>query len=351
MKSLSSISTIAISTMVFSVVLTGNALAADEPQWAVGAKVLSADKTRCQPLQADCDGLHHGIGVFAEYDSRQLWSVETSYFQLWDVIQPEPLSARSHLRAIDVSAKIHWRLGSEASLYAKAGAMRWFAPSLVNTAIDDNQYNKRGWAPVLGAGMAFYFADNLSARLEYQWSPNLKLSSNTEFDLHLLSAGLSYRFGATPPSRSNSAAPQPGGQKPVALHVTTPVQTQVAAATEAAQTAPANLIALSIQFATNAATALTPAEPVLADIIRQLQQQPGARLRITGHADATGPAAHNMALSAQRAKSIADVLLRAGIAPQQLDISWAGDTLPVANNKTAAGRQLNRRVDIYLKQP
>lgn len=67
------------------------------------------------------------------------------------------------------------------------------------------------------------------------------------------------------------------------------------------------------------------------------------RVRISGHADSIGEEAYNVALSRRRARSIQKKLISSGIA-DRFELEAKGESDPVADNATAEGRQLNRRV-------
>ncbi|MCB1740003.1 MAG: OmpA family protein [Gammaproteobacteria bacterium] len=70
-----------------------------------------------------------------------------------------------------------------------------------------------------------------------------------------------------------------------------------------------------------------------------------AVLLIQGHADSTGPRAYNQALSERRARAVRDFLIeRFALDPVRLQVEGKGEDVPIASNRTAAGRQLNRRV-------
>ncbi len=84
------------------------------------------------------------------------------------------------------------------------------------------------------------------------------------------------------------------------------------------------------------------------DIARSLQRYPGTVVQVVGHTDSIGTAAHNAALSQNRAFSVADVLINSGVRSSRLRVSGAGSSQPVASNSTAAGRQQNRRVEIII---
>jgi outer membrane protein OmpA-like peptidoglycan-associated protein len=71
---------------------------------------------------------------------------------------------------------------------------------------------------------------------------------------------------------------------------------------------------------------------------------------LRGHADSIGTYKGNWVLSQKRSDKVKDYLVKRGV-PSNLIISTAfGSTEPIASNKTAAGRQQNRRVEIKLKE-
>jgi len=72
------------------------------------------------------------------------------------------------------------------------------------------------------------------------------------------------------------------------------------------------------------------------------------RVRVDGHADASGKAAYNQQLSERRAQSVAQVLASVGMQPGNIHTRGLGSTQPVADNRTSAGRTENRRVSIVV---
>ena len=69
----------------------------------------------------------------------------------------------------------------------------------------------------------------------------------------------------------------------------------------------------------------------------------------TGHTDSVGTDAYNQRLSERRAAAVKDYLVSKGIAASKITTIGKGESQPVATNKTAEGRQKNRRVDIEFK--
>ncbi|MFO0416240.1 MAG: OmpA family protein [Pseudomonadota bacterium] len=73
-----------------------------------------------------------------------------------------------------------------------------------------------------------------------------------------------------------------------------------------------------------------------------------ARVKVAGHTDDTGRPDYNDKLSQGRADSVAGYLASRGISTDQIKIESYSASRPVATNRTAAGRQLNRRVEVSL---
>ena len=73
------------------------------------------------------------------------------------------------------------------------------------------------------------------------------------------------------------------------------------------------------------------------------------KVRIEGHTDNTGAADFNTKLSQGRAKAVRDYLVKKGVAADRLEAKGFGPTQPIGDNKTAAGREANRRVEFEIE--
>lgn len=80
-----------------------------------------------------------------------------------------------------------------------------------------------------------------------------------------------------------------------------------------------------------------------------LQDTGAGQIRIVGHTDSMGPDAYNQDLSMRRANAVKDYLVRKGIRSDSITTSGRGETRPVASNDTAAGRAMNRRVEVSIR--
>ena len=86
----------------------------------------------------------------------------------------------------------------------------------------------------------------------------------------------------------------------------------------------------------------------LIDFSNTLNKEEDTDILVEGHADATGPADYNLKLSRQRADAVASFLETQGVKTSRVDEKGYGESQPVADNATEAGRQKNRRVDIAI---
>lgn len=77
-------------------------------------------------------------------------------------------------------------------------------------------------------------------------------------------------------------------------------------------------------------------------------EHPEAKFNIEGHTDSTGGKALNQKLSQSRADAVKDYLISKGVNSAKLDSKGFGPDKPISENKTAAGRAKNRRVDVVL---
>ncbi len=86
----------------------------------------------------------------------------------------------------------------------------------------------------------------------------------------------------------------------------------------------------------------------LDNLVKILNEYPEANVAIEGHTDNVGDPAKNLELSQKRADAVKAYLISKGISESRLTSTGFGDTKPIADNKTKAGKALNRRVDFRL---
>lgn len=104
----------------------------------------------------------------------------------------------------------------------------------------------------------------------------------------------------------------------------------------------------SILFDFDSANLRPDAERALTDVAQVIKAYDKRPVRIEGHTDAIASDEYNKALSERRAASVVNWLAARGVERGRLTSLGLGEQKPVATNDTAAGRQLNRRVEVVI---
>jgi len=104
----------------------------------------------------------------------------------------------------------------------------------------------------------------------------------------------------------------------------------------------------NIQFEFDSSVLKTSSYPVLDATSADLRSSK-ASAELDGFASSEGTAAHNMRLSRDRANSVKTYLVNSGVEARRLKVKAFGETHPIADNSTEAGRILNRRVEFKKK--
>ena len=106
-----------------------------------------------------------------------------------------------------------------------------------------------------------------------------------------------------------------------------------------------------VLFDTNSST-IKPAAYSSGEIDRVAQilnRYPDTTIKVIGYTDSTGSEQHNQQLSELRANAVKNALVVKGVNGARITTLGMGESNPVADNTTAAGRQLNRRVNIVIE--
>lgn len=221
-----------------------------------------------------------------------------------------------------------------------------------------------------GFGLKYFLTDSLALRGDLR---HVYTFPDNNF---VYTAGLTYHFGAPKPSlaadaasplldsdgdgvpdRLDSCPGTPRGTK-VDAHgcpVKIPVREQRPSAQPATPSAPAGekpapgVLALTIDFDANRAAIKPGHHQELRRAAEFVRKYPTARVLIAGHTDAQGAAADNLALSQRRAESVRRYLMdNFSIDGTRLVAKGYGESRPIADNSTSAGRRRNRRVELNI---
>jgi OOP family OmpA-OmpF porin len=104
----------------------------------------------------------------------------------------------------------------------------------------------------------------------------------------------------------------------------------------------------TVYFDTNKATIKKVSFALLDEVAQALTDNPKIKVRIEGHTDSQGKDAFNLKLSANRATSVRQYLINAGIDEDRMVAEGYGEGVPIADNRTKDGRAQNRRVEFFI---
>jgi outer membrane protein OmpA-like peptidoglycan-associated protein len=103
-----------------------------------------------------------------------------------------------------------------------------------------------------------------------------------------------------------------------------------------------------VHFATDKSTIYPDSFPMLQEVAEVLKSHTTMQVRIEGHTDSRGTLKHNMKLSDARANSVRSFLVGQGVKPEQMEARGYGPTQPIDDNRTARGREANRRTEFMI---
>ncbi len=101
-----------------------------------------------------------------------------------------------------------------------------------------------------------------------------------------------------------------------------------------------------VTFGSGNATLTPNAKKVLDGVAEQLLANPTVKIEIQGHTDNVGIPKSNQELSERRAKSVIGYLATKGVKMSRMSAVGYGQDVPIADNKTSEGRELNRRIEM-----
>ena len=105
-----------------------------------------------------------------------------------------------------------------------------------------------------------------------------------------------------------------------------------------------------VNFEFDKARLTSNARSILDGVGDSLIAAPDIKVEIGGHTDAKGTDEYNQKLSERRASSVVQYLVGKGVEPSRMTSAGYGESMPVADNETDEGRELNRRVELKVTE-
>jgi OOP family OmpA-OmpF porin len=104
----------------------------------------------------------------------------------------------------------------------------------------------------------------------------------------------------------------------------------------------------TVFFDTNRAKIKSVSYALLDDVAQAMKDNPKLKVEVQGHTDSQGNDAFNLKLSQKRAEAVLAYLIRKNVASDRMVPRGYGESVPIADNRTADGRAQNRRVEFVI---
>ena len=106
----------------------------------------------------------------------------------------------------------------------------------------------------------------------------------------------------------------------------------------------------TVFFDFNKASIKSVSFALLNEVGQAMADNPKIKVEIGGHTDSVGNDAFNLKLSQNRAESVRNYLIKRGISSDRMVPKGYGENVPIADNRTEAGRSQNRRVEFVITE-
>lgn len=144
-------------------------------------------------------------------------------------------------------------------------------------------------------------------------------------NINFISTGVTYRFGSLH-NEPVTAPPIPTSSNQLELSET-----------------------VGVVFFEHDSSHLSPAmREILQPILKRLQAYPQDLLKIESHTDSLGTESYNLKLAERRGMSVKNYFVSNGITNSRITVNAKGETMPIADNHTSAGRAQNRRARLIV---
>ncbi len=257
------------------------------------------------------------------------------------------LSGEAGFRGVNLDLLAQLPLSERLSVYGRLGmnytkASTHFRGNRLAAVTNPNPTESK-LNPKAGLGLEYKFSEALALRGEAERS-RVNDAVGNRGDADMVSLSLVYKLGRPAPRPAPAPMPAPMAEAPAPA----PASLPVAAAPAPVPVSEKVSFAAEALFDFDKAIVKPEGMAALDDLLAKLQGMNTEVMVTVGHTDSIGSDAYNARLSQRRADSVKAYIVSKGIDASRVYTEGKGESQPVADNKTAAGRAKNRRVTVEV---
>ncbi|MHB1370759.1 MAG: OmpA family protein [Pseudomonadaceae bacterium] len=270
-------------------------------------------------------------GAGASYFLTDDVSLGLSYGEYHDMTSDDPVNgSHKNIKGSLTSLDAAYHFGAPGvglRPYVSAGVAHQSIGQAARSGRDHSTYAN------LGAGLKYYFTENLFAKASVDGMHNID-RGDSEW---MAGVGVGLNFG--------------GGARQVAAVEPTPEPAPAPIVDTEPEPAPEVVrVELDVKFDFDKSRVREESYGDIKNLADFMQQYPQTSTVVEGHTDSVGTDQYNQRLSERRAEAVRDVLVNQyGVEGGRVNSVGYGESRPVADNATDAGRQINRRVEAEVE--
>ena len=270
-------------------------------------------------------------GAGASYFLTDDVSLGLSYGEYHDVTSDDPVNgSHKNIKGSLTSLDAAYHFGAPGvglRPYVSAGVAHQSIGQAARSGRDHSTYAN------IGAGLKYYFTENLFAKASVDGMHNID-RGDSEW---MAGVGVGLNFG--------------GGARQVAAVEPTPEPAPAPIVDTEPEPAPEVVrVELDVKFDFDKSRVREESYGDIKNLADFMQQYPQTSTTVEGHTDSVGTDQYNQRLSERRAEAVRDVLVNQyGVEGGRVNSVGYGESRPVADNATDAGRQINRRVETEVE--
>lgn len=286
------------------------------------------------------------LGIYGGYQWNKNWSIDLGY-QHWDTFEANNKATDIDTSLIQSGIRYDWVFAEQWSLFGKIGAAYWE----LNNKDDSTgmEQTDTGISPLGEVGLAYDISKHWQINTSYQYIHEVGKNSTSigVFNNHSALLGIKYRFGLG----NEASYDKPDSQVKTEVKQPVVVESKIVEKFNEVNNTKKLPLALpkevNIDSFTVSSYELSKAQASKVEkIVQLMKQRQELQVIIVGHADNKGSESLNKQIAGKRASSIVRYLENAQISRDRMNVFSDGETNPIANNNTEAGREKNRRVNI-----